>query len=250
MKQVAYLEAHRDVVMVGSWARLVDEDGQPKGVCRMTPGGGRQLHVALCATNQFVHGSVMMCREAVQALGGYRTAFETTEDYDLWLRLAAVGKVANLTEPLYELRIHGSSKTVNEGRKKQLDYSARAQRSTLEHYLHGLDFKPSGKMWSLYAPADMRHRPCTGLDEVSLSDWAQIYLWQGRIGLSVYLLVRALASQPRHASWWSVVGPTYISRARTWELSLGARRLSRHIARRDWPQVARLMGGFVESFRA
>lgn len=250
MKQVTFLEDHQDVVMVGSWARLIDEYSLPTGVSRMTPAGDRQLHVALCATNQFVHGSVMMRREAVLALRGYRPAFETTEDYDLWLRLAAVGKLANLAEPLYELRIHESSKTVNEGRKKQRHYSARAQRSTLEHYLHGLKSKRSSKMWPSLATSDLRQRSCAGLGEVTLSDWAQICLWQRHIGLSIYLLFRALASQPRHANLWSVVGPTYVSRARAWELSLAAQRLSRHVARRDWPQVARLLGGFVESLRA
>lgn len=192
----------------------------------------------------------MMRRAAVLALGGYRAAFETTEDYDLWLRLATVGKLANLTEPLYELRIHGSSKTVKEGRKKQLDYSSLAQRMTLELCLHEQTSEPSGKLRLPPRTAETGQHLHAGLGEVSLSDWAQIYFWQGRIGLSIYLLLRALASQPRHAYAWSVVGPTYVSRARAWELSLGARRVLRHIGRCEWPQVAHLMGGFVESFRA
>ena len=36
----------------------------------------------------FVHGSVMMRREAYERAGGYRAAFRASQDYDLWLRMA------------------------------------------------------------------------------------------------------------------------------------------------------------------
>jgi hypothetical protein len=47
----------------------------------------------------------MMYRaETVRQLGGYRPAFEGAEDYDLWLRIAEIGKVENLPEPLVTYR--------------------------------------------------------------------------------------------------------------------------------------------------
>ena len=49
-----------------------------------------------------------MRRAAVEAVGGYRRAYLRAEDYDLWLRLAERGKLANLQEPLLEYRIAGA----------------------------------------------------------------------------------------------------------------------------------------------
>jgi hypothetical protein len=41
----------------------------------------------------------------VLAAGGYREAYLRAEDYDLWLRLAEHGKLANLPDPLIEYRL-------------------------------------------------------------------------------------------------------------------------------------------------
>jgi glycosyltransferase involved in cell wall biosynthesis len=52
------------------------------------------------------HNAVMMRRAMLEQIGGYRTAFRHAEDYDLWLRLSEVAKLANLPETLVTYRIH------------------------------------------------------------------------------------------------------------------------------------------------
>jgi hypothetical protein len=42
----------------------------------------------------------MMRRDAVEAVGCYRAEFESADDLDLWLRLADIGHIANLADPL------------------------------------------------------------------------------------------------------------------------------------------------------
>ena len=42
----------------------------------------------------------------MQDLGGYRPEYYTAEDLDLFLRLAEVGQIVNLAEPLLEYREH------------------------------------------------------------------------------------------------------------------------------------------------
>jgi GT2 family glycosyltransferase len=54
--------------------------------------------------NCLYHPAVMMRREAVRAIGGYRPEFKNAEDYDLWLRLASRHKLANV--PVALLRYH------------------------------------------------------------------------------------------------------------------------------------------------
>jgi hypothetical protein len=79
-----------------------------------------------CNCNQFCHPSVMMRREAVLKTGGYRTlAGRYAQDYDLWLRLAEVGDIANLPDVYLGYRVHKGQSSVNK---------LYAQRSAAEIY--------------------------------------------------------------------------------------------------------------------
>jgi hypothetical protein len=46
-----------------------------------------------------------MRRQAFVGAGGYDAAFPVAQDYDLWLRLARVTRLANLPEPLVMRRL-------------------------------------------------------------------------------------------------------------------------------------------------
>ena len=63
----------------------------------------------LARTNPFIHSSVMMRTALVRRLGGYRAAFRAAEDYDLWLRLAEAGGIANLADYLTQYRWHSTN---------------------------------------------------------------------------------------------------------------------------------------------
>ena len=52
------------------------------------------------------HPTVMMRRDAILALGGYRPAYRHAEDYDLWLRVAERHDLANLPDRLLWYRHH------------------------------------------------------------------------------------------------------------------------------------------------
>ena len=45
----------------------------------------------------------------MRRLGGYRAAFRAAEDYDLWLRMAEAGGIANLADYLTQYRRHDSN---------------------------------------------------------------------------------------------------------------------------------------------
>jgi GT2 family glycosyltransferase len=55
--------------------------------------------------------SACMRRSAVQEVGGFRDQFPPSEDFDLLLRLAEIGCLANLPEVLVEYRLHAQSAT-------------------------------------------------------------------------------------------------------------------------------------------
>jgi glycosyltransferase involved in cell wall biosynthesis len=124
-RQVDYLQAHHDVVCVGSAVHLIDaagrflRDGHPgmdhEAIQRRALAGD-------CPLN---HPSVMLRRAAVEAVGGYRAEFEPAEDLDLWLRLGEVGRLTNLPEVLMKYRQYARS-FIDQHQRRQLERSAAA----------------------------------------------------------------------------------------------------------------------------
>ena len=58
----------------------------------------------LCFENPIVHSAVMMRRDVVSRAGGYDVKMITSQDYDLWQRLSAMTRLANLPDGLLCLR--------------------------------------------------------------------------------------------------------------------------------------------------
>jgi len=56
----------------------------------------------------------------VIAVGGYRQAFDSAEDYDLWVRLSERYPLANMPDVLVDYRWHGDNTTVRRRRKQAL----------------------------------------------------------------------------------------------------------------------------------
>lgn len=104
-KQAAFLDAHPDTGLVGTWAEVWQEHG-PSGRFHRHPTENAALQFELLFDNPFVHSSVMLRRSAVEAVGAYSTdpSRQPPEDYELWCRLARHCRVANLPEPLLVYR--------------------------------------------------------------------------------------------------------------------------------------------------
>lgn len=106
-KQIALLDGRPDVVAVGTWATLTDPYGSPTGEQRPAID-----HAAIDATlmqgdgSSIIHATTVIRRGALTAVGGWRAEYNWVEDLDLFLRLAEVGKLANVAEDLYRYRRH------------------------------------------------------------------------------------------------------------------------------------------------
>jgi glycosyltransferase involved in cell wall biosynthesis len=103
-RQHAFLAAHPEVGLLGSVARVVDEAGRELGEVR-PPEDDATLRRALIRRNPFVHSSIMARRALVAQAGGYDPDFPVAQDYDLWLRLAPLTRMANLPEALVTRRL-------------------------------------------------------------------------------------------------------------------------------------------------
>jgi hypothetical protein len=114
-KQKAVLDEHEDCVFVSCWTRFVGPKGEFLFLHRGTGAAKGPSHI-LCDTELWGitdgpthHGSVMFRREAYSRVGGYRQHFYYGQDYDLWFRLAEIGKFGMLDDCLLEARLGPSS---------------------------------------------------------------------------------------------------------------------------------------------
>jgi hypothetical protein len=110
-KQVAHLDANADCVLLGSRVLMVDPDGAPIKELAQELAHDEIDAAHLGCGWPMVHPATMMRADAVRKLGGYRPQYDTLEDLDLFLRLAEVGRLANLPEVLLHYRQHFGSVT-------------------------------------------------------------------------------------------------------------------------------------------
>jgi hypothetical protein len=98
------MAAHPEVGLLGTAAREI----APSGAVIHTlapPCDDRAIRRALMRANPFIHSSVMFRRALIDGLGGYDESFAVAQDYDLWLRMSRLTRLANLSEPLVLRRL-------------------------------------------------------------------------------------------------------------------------------------------------
>jgi len=106
------------LALLGTGALLMDSAG--KSVKALNVNTGERLKARLPKNNQFIHGSVLMRRDAVESAGGYREEFRYAQDYDLFLRLSENYAVDNIDEPLYSSRLADGSISFSRAGEQQL----------------------------------------------------------------------------------------------------------------------------------
>jgi glycosyltransferase involved in cell wall biosynthesis len=109
-RQWEFLRGHPDHVAVGTLVTYIDEHGQEIGAPTYPAdhAGLDGWHMSgrgcgLC------HPTAAYRREAFERVGRYRPEYEPAEDFDLWLRLAEVGRIALLPDRLVRYRVHRQS---------------------------------------------------------------------------------------------------------------------------------------------
>jgi GT2 family glycosyltransferase len=106
-QQVAYLKDHPECVLVGSRVFVIDPEGDELTILGQALSHEQIVDDFLARRGQMVyHPAVMFRRNAVVNIGGYDDRMIEAEDLDLFLRLAEVGRIINLPDPLLKYREH------------------------------------------------------------------------------------------------------------------------------------------------
>lgn len=109
--QVDFLDRHPDVTVLGTQARMIDARKRPVRVAPWPKStSNRAIRWQLMFDSPFIHSSVMFRTVQISALGGYNEAFATSQDFELWSRVAAAGhEMRNLPNALLDFRVHAAS---------------------------------------------------------------------------------------------------------------------------------------------
>lgn len=109
-KQVQFFQNNPDTVILGSWGSyMAGTAAQDSELVRPTTDAA--IRFALLFDSPFVSTSVMASASAFAIAGGFDGSERVWDDYDMWSRLVAVGKAANLPERLVQYRVVGSGLT-------------------------------------------------------------------------------------------------------------------------------------------
>jgi glycosyltransferase involved in cell wall biosynthesis len=192
--QVRYLDEHPECVLVASRVTVVDPYGSP-----VLESGQKLTHEEIDAELlgsgggwAIVQPSAMMRADAVRKVGAYRGRHNVSEDQDLFLRLAEVGRVANLPEPLLLYRRHYQSVMHTQWRQRQ-EVKERIVREAYER--RGLPM-----------PADWKFdgwKPTPLAEQVRTWGWAA--LKRGNVGVARRHALSAVKAAPLSGEAWKLL---------------------------------------------
>jgi hypothetical protein len=107
--QVAFLEDHVSVGIVGGNMRPIDGSGAVVGDATDVPTSPGHIGWMLHARNCVNHPTVVARRDVLLRLGGYRAAAVPAEDYDLFVRAARITELASVSDVVLLYRVHPES---------------------------------------------------------------------------------------------------------------------------------------------
>lgn len=120
-RQVAYLDAHPKVGVLGTWARCVDETGTYLFTLRLPAD-----HTGIMRKQRYsaglLHPTVMIRADALRASGLYSDRYKFAEDCDLFFRIGRHYQLANIPEALTEYIVSPNGVTT---RKRRLTLTSR-----------------------------------------------------------------------------------------------------------------------------
>ena len=106
-RQVAFLEAHPDYALIGTWGELLDERGRRYGKAKKYPVSAEDVRSSLLFWNCVLHPSIM-ARRAIMEAYRYSERFSICDDFDLFVRMGAARRLGNLPQVLVAHRRHAA----------------------------------------------------------------------------------------------------------------------------------------------
>lgn len=133
-RQLDFMEKHEDISVLGTNKIIINETGEIISKGGHLPTTSKGTEKMFKYDNIIVHPSVMMRKEDILEIGGYRD-FPSTQDFDLWLRVIASGlKMCNLDEYLINYRINSQGISMSKAYRQRIidNYIRRLERERIK----------------------------------------------------------------------------------------------------------------------
>lgn len=101
--QVDYLNEHPEVVMCGTWAKFIDNEGKELGEYKV-PVSYLEIKRNILFHNPFIHSSIMFRKNICDTIGVYNEKYRYAQDYELWGRIVSKYEAVNLPQYLIKYR--------------------------------------------------------------------------------------------------------------------------------------------------
>jgi glycosyltransferase involved in cell wall biosynthesis len=203
-RQVAFLDAHPDVAVVGGWFDMIDARGRRLTTLHPPADDAEIQRLALRGHCSICHSAGMMRRDAVERVGGYGRDFKFAHDLELWLRLGEVGKLANLPETVIQFRLHQNSISETKREEQRRFCRLACEQAWRRRGLTDVPFE-AAEPW----------RP--GKDRTSRHRYAMQYGWwafnSGERRTAMVYGAKAVAARPMKADGWKLIAKAATKRA-------------------------------------
>jgi hypothetical protein len=154
------------------------------------------------------HGAVMFRADAYHRAGGYRPEFYFGQDWDLWYRLAQLGRFQMIDEVLYQATLDiGDISTSNKLQQEQL---ATLSLRALHLRMKGESDAPALALASLIRPSRRRSSPGKGIASGSYF-LGECLRRNGNPERARDYFVQALKHHPWHVKAWIRLAQTAVS---------------------------------------
>lgn len=202
LEQVHHLEEDPDCVVVGTDLVMISEDGKELVIDRHECDHDKILQMLVNgALGVITHATSMMQRQALIDVGGYREKFDGLEDLDLLLRLAEIGRLANIPRVLFKVRMHADSVCATRFRTQ-----ARLVHTILTEARARRGLSPiSYNIWPVVHASD---------DEAArLQLWSGCFLSMGQRSLALRYAFLAIRKHPLDITSWMALGRVVLPRS-------------------------------------
>lgn len=117
-KEVDYLLSHPEVIVVGSWAKIIDGEGKIMGE-KVFPTNHKEIYQTFAWVHPLVHPSCLIRRSLLPDQNKlYFAKYGVNDEYFTFFHLLRFGKFANLPKYLLEYRIHGKNSSLQNLKEK------------------------------------------------------------------------------------------------------------------------------------
>ncbi len=129
--QYNFMQQNPEVVLCGSYHYEKNGYTNKYKLCKYPKSNEGLKNNLLNVKNFFSHSSSMFLKNAVREFEGYSEKFKKTQDFDLWLKLSSMGKIACIDKPLVEILKHDNSISNSDRGFDQYSYGVVAASSYL-----------------------------------------------------------------------------------------------------------------------